>query len=301
HPDGSSASGAYTVGYALPSSGYSHTLTVNTDGSGLAQATFQISRYGGDNYTFSASADAAGNGGTPASGASPQITVWRRYLVPVYSMKNAAGTDNWFYKPDTSLANSYLAASYIEMQAVDTGFGGMVFLSPLSASVSAQFSYVETASNYASASEAYSQKTHGQACVGIDRYSSSGTIGLWTGSYNPGNIPPPGVNVNQKPYNTRNYFTVAHGRMLDFWSGSTMTSMEAHVLVHEFGHSLGLPHNNDATTGNPPLSKHGANGIGIMAPATGPGVEHLFTDTELQFLRGADQVSGQTFRGPYYE
>lgn len=299
-PNGSSTGQPYTIGYDNGGGIYKENLTVATDGSGNASAIFRVSRYGGDNYQFVATGDPAG-GGVAINATSPTVTVWRKYIVPVYSMKNSSGTDPVFYKPDTTQVNNYFSHAYIEAVNMPNGFGGMTYLSPLNLSVTDQFNYVETTGNYAAPSEKYSQTPHGQFCGGIDRYSSSGTIGLWTGSYNPSKVPPTGVGLNDKPYNTRNYFTVATGRIKDLWSGGTYTELINHVFVHEMGHSLGLPHNSSSTTGNPQLSKHGSNGIGIMAPATGPGVSHLFTLSELQFLRGADTVDSVIYRGPYYE
>lgn len=299
-PNGTATGQPYTVGYDHGGGTYQATITAATGATGEASAWFRVSRYGGDNYHFHAAGD-PGSSGMPITAASPMVTVWRKYLVPVYSMQNSGGTDPWFYKPDYSKVNDYFGPSYIEIANLDLGYGGMAYLSPLNLSVSDQFAYVETTGNYASAGEKYAQTPHGQFCGGINRYSSSGTIGLWTGSYNPAKLPPTGTGLNDKPYNTRNYVTVATGRIKELWTGTNYTNLVNHVFVHEIGHGLGLPHNSSSTTGNPALTKHGSNGIGIMAPATGPGVAHYFTLSELRFLRGADTVDGTIYRGPYYE
>lgn len=299
-PNGSSTGGAYQVGYSTGTS-FTATRAVNSSATGSASAAFQVSRYGGDNYYLSATCDPAGNG-SPVTVSSPLITVYRRYMVPVFSMENSAHTNEWFYKPAVDQVNAHYQAAYIEITNLSNGFGGLAYQSPLTPSASAQFAYLEADATYDFASEKYSPVIHGQMSCGIDRYTNAGTIGLWSGTYNPSKLPPTGLDASDKPYLNRNYFTVALGRMMDFWSGATLDTLGNHVFCHELGHSLGLPHNHSTSpTENPPVTKHGESGIGIMAPSSGPGVKDLFTMSELQFLRGADTVGGEVFRGPYYE
>ena len=320
-PDGSAnplepGNSKYQNGFEqIPGPVYVNQTTVNSNALGSASAVFKTSRFGGDNYQFSASADPAGNGFGLSANAAGTLTVWRWYGAPTYSMYDSGGTLPLFYMPVTNFVNANFAPAYVEINfstpsapspPTPQGYGGMLYTSPINATFAAQSGYVQTAGNYANpATEDYftngSQVKPNLFVFGHNSYSPGGVIGLCTTSYNPALKPPPDQQITSKPFSTTNYVGVAMGAMGGFGFNA---QNEAKTLTHEIGHAMGLPHSDTGSAGNAPdTDKFGVNGIGIMRPAVNTGEAALWTQSEIDFMRGIDKdlVNGNVMRGTYYE
>ncbi|MEO7993307.1 MAG: PKD domain-containing protein, partial [bacterium] len=312
-PDGTAGPGQYANGFEDPvlSGTYVNQCIRSTNGVGSASAVFATSRFGGDNYTFSVTGDPAGNGFDITSNLAPVLTVWRRFHIPIYSMWDPTGSvDQFFYMPDFASVNAQFAPSYTEMlfstelapnPPAPNAFGGMDYLSPMDASSAAsQINYVNNAANYNVPAEQYAPAKPGIFGYGHNQYSPLGVIGLCTVSFNPALIPPPSSAIASKPYSTTDYVGMARGQMLVFGINAVNQSK---VFTHELGHALGLNHSDTGSPGNPNTVKYGASGVGIMRPAVNTAEAALWTESEIDFLRGInlDATNGNIMRGPYYE
>jgi hypothetical protein len=290
--------GAEDPGFGNNLTGTNPDTYVATTQSGSAQAPFIVSMFGGDNYIIKACPD-----GVSASLAveSPVITVWRWIDVPVYSMESSSGTD-YYYQPYYAAASDLFADGYVHVNAT-VAQGGLPYNSggasdgAVALDAPAFWPVTEVPIiNYLLSNSNAIEGWHKVNMCGFRKFGNPAPAGV-----NPENVLGIAWSYWQNPepdpfhFMYYNYFFVCTGRITDFFGSSD--EAELHVFVHEFAHTMGLPHNNleEGDTGHDPFYPNykWTGGLGVMSATTSQPINNKFSRAELDFLRGA-------YDGPYF-